>query len=448
MRQFILRSWIACATLAALLPLRPGDSVRGDEWPQWLGPRRDSVWRETGIVRKFPEGGPQVVWRTPIKAGYTGPAVAEGRVYVMDRVLAPGAKNHPEPFPTRPAASIPGVERVLCLDASNGKLLWAHEYDCPYTMSYPLGPRATPAVGDGKVYSLGAEGNLFCLDARSGKALWSHDFKKEYGARTPLWGYSGHPLLDGRRLVCMVGGEGSAVVAFDKDTGKEVWRALTAKELGYAPPMIYELGGKRQLVVWHGEAAAGLDPKTGKLLWSQKVNSYMGMAIATPRQWHDVVFFTAYPRTALAVRPGAGAAPEVVWGNDRDKGLFSVFSAPFIDDGVIYGTSTAGVLTAVKAATGERLWESVKPLGEKTASGELFLVKNGDQFFITTEKGDLVIARLTPKGYEEVSRAHLLEPTSTAWNRPVVWSHPAFANRRAYLRNDKEIVCAALAAKE
>lgn len=447
MKPMLSRPTIGRIVLTALLTLAGGQAVFADDWPQWLGPRRDSIWRETGILNRFPDGGPKVLWRVAIHAGYSGPAVADGRVYVMERILAAGAKNHPEPFPSRPPKGIPGIERVVCRRATDGKQLWQHEYDCSYTVSYPSGPRTTPTVRDGMVYTLGTEGNLFCLDAQTGKPAWSHDFKKEYGARTPLWGYASHPLVDGRQVICMVGGKDSAVVAFDRETGKELWRALSAKETGYAAPMIYDLGGKRQLIVWYGEAAAGLDPETGKLLWSQPVASYMGMAIATPRRWGDDVFLTAYPRTALMLHPNGAPRPEVVWRGDRDKGLYSVFSAPFIDDGVIYGTSNLGVLTAVKADSGERLWQSDKPLGEKAGSAELFIVKNGDRFFLETEKGDMIIARLTPKGYEEVSRAHLLEPTTLAFGRKVVWSHPAYANRCAYLRNDKELLCVSLAAE-
>src|SRR5262245_56086154 len=157
--------------LFALLTIAPG--AKADDWPQWLGPQRDGVWRETGIVEKFPEGGPVVRWREKIAAGYTGPAVAEGRVFVMDRQLAEGAANHPEPFPQRPRAGIPGSERVLCLNEADGALIWDHKYEAPYTVSYPLGPRATPVVHEGRVYTLGTEGHLFCLEAENGKVVWS-----------------------------------------------------------------------------------------------------------------------------------------------------------------------------------------------------------------------------------------------------------------------------------
>jgi outer membrane protein assembly factor BamB len=424
--------------------------ARGDDWPQWLGPERDGVWRETGVLDKFPTGGPTVRWRVPIGAGYAGPAVAGGRVYVMDRQLAPGAHNPSSAFTRAP--NTPGTERVLCLNATDGKVVWTHAYDCPYTISYPLGPRTTPAIRDGRVYTLGSEGNLQCLNADTGVAVWARELKKDYQIKAPLWGFSSHPLLDGQKLICVVGGPGSTVVAFDKDTGKELWKALTAREPGYCPPMIYTLGGKRQLIVWDSDAIHGLNPENGSVYWTQPVKTFMAMAIATPRQLGDSLFITATGNTAQLLRIGLDKpGAEVVWRGDPKKlGLFSVYATPFYEGGYIYGASTDGKLVCIKADTGERLWETMEPYhGKKAACGDPFLVKNGDRYFVSTDQGDLIIARLSPKGYEEISRAHLLEPTAEGTQgRVVVWSHPAYADRCVFMRNDKEIICVSLAAGE
>jgi outer membrane protein assembly factor BamB len=421
-------------------------TANADDWPQWLGPKRDAVWRESGIIEKFPEKGPAVRWRTPIAAGYSGPAVADGKVYLMDRVVAKGAQKRGNDFSR---GKSPGSERVLCLDETDGKILWQKEYDCLYTISYPLGPRTTPIVHDRKVYTLGAEGNLFCLDTDGGKELWSQDFKKNYTTQSPIWGYSAHPLLDGQKLICMVGGKDSTVAAFDKDSGKEIWRALDAKNLGYCPPMIYEAAGKRQLIIWHGEAVNGLDPETGKVYWSVPFASYSSMSISTPRMMGDYLFLTSTFGKSLMLRLGIEQpSAEVAWrGDPKKKNSFdSVFATPFVEDGFIYGTSSDGELMCIKADTGERLWSTFEPNGGKKARcSDVFIVKNGDRFFLFTEKGNLIIAKLSPKGYQEISRAHLLEPTSAAFGRDVLWSHPAFANRSIYLRNDKEIICVSLA---
>jgi len=420
-----------------------------DDWPQWLGPKRDGVWRETGIVEKFPEDGLKYRWRVPLGGGFAGPAVVGNRVYVMDRQLPQGITQPKDPFAR---GEIPGTERVLCLDDATGKVLWKHEYDCSYTVSYAAGPRVTPVVDDGKVYTLGTEGNLTCLDAENGSVVWARDFRKEYGIKTPLWGFSGHPLVDGNKLICLAGGEGSVAVAYDKTTGKELWRALSAKEPGYAPPMIYEFGGRRQLILWHPEAVSGLDPDSGKVHWTHPIAPAIrsGMSIPSPLKVGDRLFLTSFYNGSLMLRLD-GDKPSVVWqsGKISEKdtdGLHSVMATPRIEKGYIYSPCSYGQFRCLNVETGERLWETYAPTSGKSARwGHAFVVKNGDRSFLFSETGDLIIARLTPEKYEEISRTHLIDATNPDPGRLVVWSHPAFAHRSVYARNDREIVCASLA---
>ncbi len=426
-------------------------ALPADDWPQWLGPQRDAVWRETGIVEKFPADGLKFRWRVPIGGGFAGPAVANGRVYVTDRQLAPGASQPTNPFAR---GEIPGRERVLCLNEADGKIIWQQEYDCPYTVSYSSGPRATPTVQAGRVYTLGTEGNLLCLDAEKGAVIWSRDFKKDFNLQTPLWGFVGHPLIDGKKLICLVGGEGSVAVAFDKDTGKELWRALTAKEPGYAPPMIYEFAGKRQLILWHPEAVNALDPETGKVFWSYPLlpSVRSGMTIPSPRQSGDRLFLSSFYNGSLMLRVGS-EKPTRIWQSQKvsekdTDGLHSVMATPLLESGYIYSPCSYGQFRCLKADTGERMWETFAPTAGKSMRwGNAFIVKNGDRCFLFSETGDLIIAKLTPEKYEEISRAHLLDPTNRDPGRPVVWSHPAFANKSVYARNDQEIVCVSLAAE-
>jgi outer membrane protein assembly factor BamB len=436
-------------TCAALL-LSSLTFARADDWPQWLGPQRDAVWRETGILEKFPTNGLTFRWRTPIGTGYAGPAVAGGRVYVHDRKLAANTTNPANAFDR---GRIPGVERVLCLDEKTGRVLWTHEYEAPYTVSYAAGPRATPVVHQGKVYTLGSEGHLHCLDATTGKLLWARELTKDFAIKTPIWGFAGHPLVDGQKLICLVGGAGSVAVAFDKDTGQELWRALSAREPGYAPPMIYEFGGQRQLILWHPESVNGLDPETGRVLWTHRASVRTGMSIATPRQLGDRLFLTSFYSGSLMLRIQAGAAPEVLWqtakASEKDtEMLHSVMSTPVVLADHIYGSCSYGEFRCLKTATGERVWETFAPTtGKSERWGNAFIVAQGDRYFLFNEQGDLLIARLTPERYEELSRVRLLEPNNHDARRPVVWSHPAFANRSIYARNDAEIVCASLAAE-
>ncbi len=414
------------------------------DWPQWMGEKRDGVWRETGILEKFPESGLAVKWRVPINGGYAGPAVAGGRVYVMDYVRSAGdAKPDPN---TR--SEVKGKERVLCLNAADGKEIWKHEYDCPNKISNATGPRSTPTVDGGKVYTLGAEGNLFCFDAEKGTILWSHDLKAEYNAETSQYGFTGHPLVDGDKLISLVGGPGSVVVAFDKHTGKEIWKALTAKEPGYSPPTMIEAGGRRQLLIWHFDALNSLDPESGKEFWSIPLKPMYGMSIMAPRKFGDYLYAGGIGNVSALLKLAKDKpAAEVVWRGDTMSSVYSVCSTPLVDDdGTMYGVCQRGQLRAIEFTTGNRLWETLKPTtGERAlSSGTAFLVKNGERYFIFSETGDLIIARLSPKAYEEISRTHLLEPTNDAFGRSVVWSHPAFADKCIFARNDKEIVCASL----
>jgi len=436
--------------LAACLALLAG-SLQADDWPQWQGPQRDGVWRETGILRQFPAGGPKVRWRTPLRAGYTGPAVADGRVYVMDRVPASDGTTGTN----APPSVKPAQERVLCLSEGDGHVLWQHEYECRYTVSYPAGPRATPLVNQGKVYTLGAEGNLCCFEAGTGKVIWSHALKKDYGIGAPLWGFAGHPVVEGNKLICLVGGQGSTVVAFEKDTGRELWRALSAKEPGYAPPMVYSAGGCRQLILWHPESLNSLDPETGRVYWTQPFECKAGLTIATPRQLGDLLFVTAFYNGPLMMRCATDRPDaKLLWRGQSNSemktdGLHSIISTPFLEDGHIYGVCSYGQLRCLKAQTGERLWETFAATtdGHPVRWANAFLIKNGEVFFLPNEQGDLIIAQLSPEGYKELSRAHLLDPLNRDPGRRVVWSHPAFANRCVYTRNDQEIASFSLAAE-
>lgn len=429
-------------------------TLEGQDWPQWLGPQRDAIWRDTGIIERFPESGLHARWRVPVGSGYAGPAVADGKVYINDRSLKSGITKPKSDFSR---VGLPGKEAIRCLDAATGKELWKHEYDCTYDISYAAGPRCTPIVKDKKVYSLGAMGDLLCLDAEKGTVLWSKSFPKEYGVKSPMWGWSASPLLDGDKLICIVGGKDSVAVAFNKDTGKELWRALTAAEPGYCPPVIYTLGGVRQLIIWHPESVNGLNPETGEVYWTQPFKIQAGLSVPMPKALPgDRLFITAFYNgpMMLKIEPGEKPKASLLWKGKsnsevRTDGLHSIMPTPFIMDGHIYGICSHGQLRCLKADTGERVWESMKAAeaGRMARWANAFLVfhEESKQFFIFNEKGNLIIARLSPNGYEEIGKCNLLEPTQVANGRDIVWTHPAFAYRCIFVRNDKEIVCYSLA---
>lgn len=434
----VLRFTSAFAFTVLLSPM-----LRADDWPQWMGPQRDAIWRETGILDKFPEGGPKVLWRKPLAYGYAGPAVADGKVYVLD------FKTDKMPKVNAGARSkVPGTERIVCLRASDGELIWKHEYEITYHISYPGGPRATPTVDAGKVYTLGADGNLTCLDAIKGNVIWSNDLEKTYETKSPLWGYAGHPLVVEDKLICMAGGKGSAVVAFDKNTGKEIWKALTTKDIGYSPPTLIEAGGVKQLLIWHSESINSLNPKTGEVYWSVPLAPQFGMSIMAPRQHGDYLFAGGVGGKAVLLKLAKDKpAAEEVWRGKNTTAVYPVNTTPFLENGLIYGIGNDGYLRGIELETGKRLWETFAPVtgNERANSGTSFMVKNVDRFFFASETGELVIGTLSAAGYEEGSRWKMLAPTGDGFGRPIVWSHPAFANRCIYARNDREIVCVSLA---
>jgi outer membrane protein assembly factor BamB len=428
--------------------------ARADDWPQWMGPKRDNVWRESGIIEKFPDGGPAIVWRTPIAGGYAGPAVSGGFVWVTDYSSESDVKV--ENFERK---EFTGQERVLCLDAATGKVLWKHEYPVEYEIAYPAGPRCTPVVHEGKVYTLGAEGHLIALAADTGKVIWEKDLKSTYSTKAALWGYAAHPLIDGKKLITLAGGEGSHIVAYDKDTGAEIWRSTTSKEQGYSPPTIFEAGGTKQLVLLRPDAVSSIHPDTGKEHWSVPYEATNGSIIMSPILWKNHIYGAGFSNQNILIALGKDApTAKVEWANLKKAAVSPVNVQPFLDGDVIYGFDQDGTMHAVELPSGKRLWSTSAPLGPRpVATGTAFIIrearagadgKEAGRFWLFTETGDLVIAKLSPKGYEELDRAHVIEPTNVAFGRKVVWCAPAWANRRVYVRNDSEIICVDLAAKD
>ncbi len=421
------------------------DTARAEDWPQWLGPQRDSIWRESGILAKFPPQGPPLLWQQEVGVGFAGPAVAQGRVFVADFVTG----EIPYPSASR-RDKLPGTERLLCLAVDSGELHWKYEYSCTYNISYPFGPRATPTVDGDRVYMLGAQGKLTCLNVDDGSVVWSKELSQEYHFDTPLWGFAGHPLVDGDKLICLVGGEGSVAVAFDKQTGKELWHALSAREPGYSPPTMIQAGGQRQLLIWHTQSLNSLNPETGAVYWSEPLEPSYDMAIATPRQSGPYLFVGGIVLKSMMLKLKADSpSAEVAWTGQKDRGIAPAFCTPLLEDGYMYGVDMAGELRCVELQTGKQLWSTYAATTGKRRKNyaSAFLVKQDDQYFIFNDQGELIIARLSPEGYQEISRAKILEPLSKSEGRDVLWSHPAYAQKCIFARNDKQIVCYKLAAE-
>ncbi|QDS97123.1 outer membrane biogenesis protein BamB [Adhaeretor mobilis] len=420
------------SALILLLSFLVVSTADAEDWPQWGGPQRDIVWRETGIVEKLPAELPRV-WSAPIAEGYAGPAVADGRVFVTDRL----AKEN--------------LERVHAFDASTGDPLWSHKYDAPYSISYPAGPRATPTVDGNRVYTLGAVGHLFCFDVKSGDIVWGKHCVEDYGTKLPTWGMAGAPLVDGDQLIVLVGGaDGALVVSFNKHTGEELWRALDDPDVGYCAPVILEFGGRRQLIIWHASHVSSLDPATGALLWQHPFPVRYALCVPTPRKLGNRLFLTAFYEGPLMLDLGEnGLTPKELWRTDpsnndlKNNSLHSIMPTSIVTEKFIYGMSSYGQLRCVRTDTGEQVWETLKATG-KGRWWNAFLIPHGkmsgERVYLANEQGELIQARLTGAGYEEIARAHLIKPTRKVQRRMTIWSHPAFAMKSVFARNDEELV--------
>ena len=429
-----------CVSVISTVPLLASLApCAADDWPQWRGPNRDGVWTEKGVIERFSGPPLKLRWRARISNGYSGPTVADGRVYVTDRVTDPKQ-----------------MERVHCFDAMTGQNIWTHSYDCVYRrFKFTDGPRASVTIDGDRAYSLGSMGHLLCLHASEKKLLWRRDLDADYSIRMPVWGIAPSPLVEEDLVIVQIGGSGGAcIVAFDKMTGKERWRALKDRA-SYSSPIMIEQAGRRVLVCLTGERVAGLDPRSGKLYWDHAFPpTRMVIGVPTPIPHKDYLFVCSFYDGSLLLKlDQTTLAVQRVWqrrgaSEKQTDALHCMISTPVIIGDHIYGVDSYGELRCLDLLTGNRAWESLKATPRARWSN-IHFVRNGDKVWMFNEKGDLIISMLSPEGFHEISRAKLITPTAGQLRkrRPVCWTHPAFANRHVYVRNDNELVCADLSAK-
>jgi outer membrane protein assembly factor BamB len=406
-------------------------ALRAEDWPQWRGPNRAGVWEEGGLLQKFPAGGLEVRWKMPVGWGWASPVVAKGRVYLADAEVKP-----PQP-----------KERLHCFDEATGKVLWTHTCDAAYPdwafdPAQESGPVATPVVHEGKVYTVGRLGQVFCLDAVTGVVIWQKDLGKEYSV---VWAPgTPSPLIEGDLLILFTGAKrGASVIAFNRDTGKEVWKALD-EGLTFSSPIVITSGGKRQLIVWTQESVTALDPAEGTVWWRERLITGSDYAVSTPVFYKDRLLVGGMMFQMNPDKPGA----TVLWPDTkaRERRIFSHTSTALLQGNLVFSAKSSGELICVEADTGRQVWETAKITDLKNGAA-IHLTPNGDSVLLFTDRGELIRAHLTAKGCEEISRTALLTPTFPFGGRNVTWSPPAFANGHIFVRNGKELICASLAAK-
>lgn len=431
-----------CGLVASLIGIGSfwqSTAALADDWPQWRGPMRDGVWRESGIIESFSGPRIELKWKIEISNGYSGPTVANGRVYITDRVVEPVQ-----------------VERVLCVDEETGARIWTREYECAYrSVGYPDGPRASVTVFDGLAYSLGTMGHLRCYDAASGDLIWKKDPGVDYIVTQPIWGISSAPLVDGDLLIVQLGARPDAcIVGLDRRTGEERWRALEDRA-SYSAPIVLEQAGRRVLVCWTGDNVVGLDPASGEIHWKHPTPPVQILSnVPTPIIEGDRLFISAFYDGSYMLRLAQDRlAVEEIWyrhgrNERRTDALHSMISTGVFIGDYVYGVDSYGELRCLEASTGDRIWEDHTAVpGVRWAT--IHTVRHEDRVWMFNDQGELIIAKLSPEGFHEISRSRLIGPTTGQLSRGngVTWAHPAFANRHVFARSDTELVCADLSAK-
>lgn len=409
------------------------------EWPQWRGPNRDGVWSGRVATTPPPATGLEVVWKTPIGPGYTGPTVADGRVYVMDRIQRPEQE-----------------ERVVCLDAATGEFEWEHRYPCVYSgVGYEAGPRASVTIDGNRVYSLGSMGHLHCLDT-GGSVVWKQDLNQTYGIskndRMPIWGIAASPLIYQNMVVVQIGaGNGAGLVAFDKLTGQEIWKCLDDRAQ-YSSPIIVKQAGRDVLVIWTGDSVAGIDPKDGQVLWQHPFPPRnMPIGVASPIYRNGQIFVTSFYDGSLMLNlSDTSLDVELAWvrvGESERKtdALHSIIGTPVWIGDHLYGPDSHGEFRCLAARNGDRIWEdlSIVPKARwATVHIVQFPSADSSEVLLFNERGELLRGELSPSGFKEQWRSAILKPTKPQLNQRggVCWAHPAMTSDGIIVRNDEEIV--------
>ena len=374
----------------------------------------------------------------------TGITVAAGRVFFLDLEA---------PIRAKPKSDEPdGTERINCFDTATGKPLWSHSWPVKYGNlgGYANGPRSSPTIHDGKVYALGAVGHHFCFEAATGNIVWKHDTVAAFGARIPEWGFAASPVIHGQSVIVHIGAkDGGCVMAFDRLTGKEVWRSL-ADPAGYCTPLLIAPKSGPQLIVWTPEHIHSIDPDTGKPFWKVPYKVTYGVSIASPIFAEETVFVSGYWEGSRAIRLGKQLTDhELAWTDT--KLLCGLMAQPLYRDGHVYTIDKNHGLTCFELKSGKKLWDDDNQLTPRGSNPHASIVwlNDGDRALALNAVGELVLLRLNTTGYDEQSRTKVLTGR--------VWGHPAFVGRFLFAKTDggegwqkatsNELVCVELVGK-
>ena len=385
------------------------------DWPQFLGPQRNGISSETGLVDSWSAGGPKEIWRVKGGVGMSGMAIRDGVVVTL-------VQRERKQF-------------VMALNATSGEPIWQTAVAPEYRNSMGHGPRATPTISGDRVFVFTGEGILVSLERKSGKVNWSRELVRELNGRPAEYGMACSPLVVGRQVVVTVGAPGATVVACDAESGRQLWTA-GRDAAGYSSPARLAVGGKSQIVVYTGGSVSGLEPGTGRSLWRHPYQTPYDCNIATPIAIDGRVFISSgenHGSALLKLTPaGDGFGVREVWAsNGPGSVLRNEWQTSILLGGYLYGMDNVGGagpithLTCLEAATGKQMWQEAR-------FGKGNLIAAEGKLFISTMRGELVIVEATPERFHELARARVFKGSRTG---------PALARGRVYLRDDSEIVC-------
>jgi len=411
------RSWL----ILALCLCAPALPIKGADWPQWRGPNRTDVSTETGLLKSWPKDGPPLVWTfTNAGVGYSGPAI------VGDRLFTLGARGE--------------TEYVFALDTRTGKELWATKVGPMFSEKRGDGPRCTPTIDGDRLYALGAKGDLVCLETESGKPVWKINLQKDLGGKVmSSWGYTESPLVDVNKVICTPGGAQGTLAAFDKNTGKVLWRSIGLKELAsYSSMVLAEIGGVQQYVQVTATGAAGVAAADGRLLWKYVKDGFRVAVIPTPIVRDNYVYITS----------GYGAGCELIKLTPDQKGfkaekVYANKNMVNHHGGVILvGDDLFGYSESERAwvcqdfKTGGIVWEEKQKLkkgSETFADGHFYCYSEDD--------GTVVLVEASPDGWKESGRFKIPQESNLRKPDGRFWTHPVIANGHLYLRDQDLIFC-------
>lgn len=413
-RTHLLAASLLVVCALSSMSFAQNDAVKYD-WPQFLGPDRNGISKDTGLVSEWPQDGPKVLWRVPGGVGMSGFAISRGHAITL--------------------VQRENKQWIISLDAKTGQTQWQTPLAPAYKNGMGNGPRATPAIAGDMVFAFTGEGILAALNLADGKPVWTHNVIRDMQGTVAEYGMASSPLIVGNNVVVTAGAAGAAVVAYDTKAGTVAWKSGD-DAAGYSSPALLEFGGRKELVVYTGEAAVGLAPETGRKLWRYPYETNFNCNIVTPIAFRDHVFISSGENHGCVMLSfqGTGEQTKVseAWTSQGNQSVLrNEWQTSILSDGHLYGFDNVGAagpvthLTCVNAETGKRVWQ-------KPRFGKGNLIAADGKLFITTMNGELVIVKLTPTAFEELGRAKLLGPTRQA---------PALSNGKLYLRDDEEILC-------